>query len=164
MEGRFREDLFYRLNVLAIHLPPLRERKEDVPILFEHFLEKYSNKHGVPSPKITKAAVALLMNHRWPGNVRELENAMERAIILSDDEITPESLPPDVLAPRATFSGADDLTGDQHLSLKPRVRKLEEQLIRRALELSHANRKRAAKVLDISHRSLLYKMQEYGIK
>ena len=162
-EGKFRDDLFYRLNVLSIHLPPLRERKEDVPILIEHFLDKYANKHGVKRPDVNKAAIQLLIDHPWPGNVRELENVIERSIILSDGEITPESLPSQVLDPR-TSSDATDYRGENPFSLKHRVRLLEEELIRRALELSDANRTRAAKLLDISHRTLLYKMQEYNIK
>jgi two-component system response regulator AtoC len=163
-EGRFRDDLYYRLNVLAIHLPPLRERKEDIPLLIDHFLSKYSAKHGVPKPNITKTAVQLLIDHDWPGNVRELENVIERAIILSEGNITPEALPPQILEPKPPRRPEDELTGDNPLSLKHRVRRLEEMLIRRALELSDSNRTRAAKLLDISHRTLLYKMQEYGIK
>ncbi len=162
-EGRFRDDLFYRLNVLSIHLPPLRERREDIALLIAHFLEKQSGKHGIRKPEVNKAALRVLMDYPWPGNVRELENTIERAVILASDTITAEDLPPSLLAPSAAPSPADD--GSEHpLSLKQRVRSLEESLIRRALELSHSNRTRAAKLLDISHRTLLYKMQEYGIK
>ena len=164
-EGRFRDDLYYRLNVLAIHLPPLRERKEDVILLFNHFLEKFGKKHGVGRMSITKPAAKLLMDYHWPGNVRELENVIERAIILADGTITPENLPPNVLEPKLVVAAPDEaLNGENPLSLKHRVRSLEETLIRRALELSDSNRTRAAKLLDISHRTLLYKMQEYGIK
>jgi two-component system response regulator AtoC len=163
-EGHFRDDLYYRLNVLSIHLPPLRDRPEDVSLLVDHFLDKHSAKHTIRKPEVNKAAFRMLMDYRWPGNVRELENTIERAIILANDTITPEDLPPHMLAPAnpAREDPAND--GDNPLSLKQRVRNLEESLIRRALELSQANRTRAAKLLDISHRTLLYKMQEYGIK
>ena len=164
-EGRFRDDLYYRLNVLAIHLPPLRDRREDIPILLDHFLEKFCQKHGVGRLSITKPTTKLLMDYDWPGNVRELENVIERSIILADGVITPENLPSSVLEPRPLAdASAESLEGDNPLSLKHRVRILEEALIRRALELSDSNRTRAAKLLDISHRTLLYKMQEYGIK
>ncbi|MBI2962883.1 MAG: sigma-54-dependent Fis family transcriptional regulator [Deltaproteobacteria bacterium] len=164
-EGRFRDDLYYRLNVLSIHLPPLRERREDIALLIDHFLDKHSAKHGIGKPEIHKAALRALMDYHWPGNVRELENTLERAVILAAGTIGAEDLPPSLLAPPAGAPPAEDGDGlDDPLSLKQRVRSLEESLIRRALELSHSNRTRAAKLLDISHRTLLYKMQEYGIK
>ena len=163
-EGRFRDDLYYRLNVLSIHLPPLRDRPEDVSLLVDHFLEKQSVKHTIRKPEMSKAAFRMLMDYRWPGNVRELENTIERATILASDTITPEDLPPHLLAPASPAREDLGNDGDNPLSLKQRVRNLEESLIRRALELSQANRTRAAKLLDISHRTLLYKMQEYGIK
>jgi two-component system response regulator AtoC len=163
-EGRFRDDLYYRLNVLSIHLPPLRDRPEDISLLVDHFLEKHSSKHGIPKPDIAKTAFRMLLDYRWPGNVRELENTIERAVILTSQTITPEDLPRQLLATAATVNVEKAEEGDVPLSLKQRVRNLEEDLIRRALELSQSNRTRAAKLLDISHRTLLYKMQEYGIK
>jgi two-component system, NtrC family, response regulator AtoC len=163
-EGRFRDDLYYRLNVLSIHLPPLRERPEDMALLVDHFLEKHSGKHGIRKPEIGKAALRMLIDYRWPGNVRELENTIERAVILADDTVNPEDLPQNMLAPSSSPAIEETNDSENPLSLKQRVRGLEEALIRRALDLSHANRTRAAKLLDISHRTLLYKMQEYGIK
>ncbi|MGH7897221.1 MAG: helix-turn-helix domain-containing protein, partial [Candidatus Binatia bacterium] len=163
-EGRFRDDLYYRLNVLSIHLPPLRERPEDVPLLVDHFIAKQSAKHGIRNPSLNKPALRVLMDYRWPGNIRELENTIERAVILADGEITPEILPSPMLAPSPAPKTEEHAGGEQPLSLKQRVRVLEESLIRRALELSQSNRTRAAKLLDISHRTLLYKMQEYGIR
>jgi two-component system response regulator AtoC len=162
-EGRFREDLYYRLNVLSILLPPLRERREDIPILVDHFREKHAKKLGVGQTQITKPAVRLLLEYHWPGNIRELENVLERATVLCDGTIEPQHLPPPVLEPQLR---AGDVSGDGEnpLSMKLKVRKLEESLIRRALEISNANRTRAAKLLEISHRTLLYKMHEYGIK
>jgi two-component system response regulator AtoC len=106
----------------------------------------------------------MLLDYRWPGNVRELENTIERAVILASETITPDDLPRHLLAPGAATGAGETEQGENPLSLKQRVRNLEENLIRRALELSQSNRTRAAKLLDISHRTLLYKMQEYGIK
>jgi two-component system response regulator AtoC len=162
--GRFRDDLYYRLNVLAIHLPPLRDRKEDIPLLIEHFLAKHCAKLGLPPHKITKPAVRLLIEYAWPGNVRELENVIERAVVLSDGSISPAELPAQILAPDTRVRAGDLGNGDNPLSLKDRVRDLEENLIRRALEVAGANRTRAAKLLEVSHRTLLYKMHQYGIK
>ena len=163
-EGRFRDDLYYRLNVLSIHLPPLRDRAEDMSILVDHFLDKHSQKHGIRRPEVAKPTMRMLLDYRWPGNVRELENTIERAVILADETIDPEDLPQSMLAPSPAAAVDDGGDSDKPLSLKQRVRGLEETLIRRALDLSHSNRTRAAKLLDISHRTLLYKMQEYGIK
>ncbi len=163
-EGRFRDDLYYRLNVLSIHLPPLRERPEDMALLVDHFLEKHSDKHGIRKPEISKAALRTLMDYRWPGNVRELENTIERVVILAEDTVDPQDLPQDMLPPSSSPAIEERNNAENPLSLKRRVRGLEETLIRRALDLSHSNRTRAAKLLDISHRTLLYKMQEYGIR
>ena len=97
LESKFREDLFYRLNVLPLQLPPLRERKEDVPLLAEHFIQKYNQEHHLNIGGITEQALALLLEYAWPGNVREMENAIERAMILSQDsKIQPECLPPEI--------------------------------------------------------------------
>jgi two-component system, NtrC family, response regulator AtoC len=163
-EGRFRDDLYYRLNVLSISLPPLRERGEDIPLLIEHFLDKHSQRHGIRKPVISQPALRILMDYRWPGNVRELENTIERTMILAEETISPEDLPASLLATPAAPRPRDAEGDEGLLSMKQRVRSLEEGLIRRALERSKSNRTRAAKLLDISHRTLLYKMQEYGIK
>ena len=123
-----------------------------------------SAKHGIHKPSLNKAVMRMLLDYRWPGNVRELENTIERAVILANDTINPEDLPQQILEPPSAPRGEEASDADAPLALKLRVRTLEESLIRRALELSQANRTRAAKLLDISHRTLLYKMQEYGIK
>jgi two-component system, NtrC family, response regulator AtoC len=168
-EGRFRDDLYYRLNVLSLKLPPLRERGDDIPLLIERFLEKHSRTHGIQRPLISEPALRLLLSYRWPGNVRELENTIERAMILAEETITPEDLPANVaaataVAPPVVVPSREPEGDESRLSMKQRVRSLEESLIRRALEQSNSNRTRAAKLLDISHRTLLYKMQEYGIR
>ncbi len=167
-EGRFREDLFYRLNVLPIHLPPLRERPEDIPALSSHFLGKYKEKHGIKVGSVSPEAMKLLMDYTWPGNVRELENAIERSVLLSEGEnITVSALPPAVRGKVVSASPGTGLkTGisADNLSIKKASRAMEEELIKRALEKSHANRTHAAELLELSHRALLYKIKEYGIK
>ncbi len=167
-EGRFREDLFYRLNVLPIHLPPLRERPEDIPALSSHFLEKYKDRHRVKVGAVSPDAMKLLMDYTWPGNVRELENAIERSVLLSEGEnISVSALPPAVRGKMVTASPGTVLKSGisaDNLSIKKAARAMEEELIKRALEKSHANRTHAAELLELSHRALLYKIKEYGIK
>ena len=160
-EGRFREDLFYRLNVLPLHLPPLRGRKEDIPLLVEHFLQKYNAQHRLNIRGVTETALARLLEYPWPGNVRELENTMERAMILTQGErIESDSLPSEVLGERAPWKR--EIWGEE-LSIKKASRVMEEELIRRALKKTKGNRSQAARLLEISHPALLSKIREYGI-
>jgi two-component system response regulator AtoC len=162
-EGLFREDLFYRLNVVNLRLPALRERPEDVPALVDHFLAKHRRlRPEAPLRGISPEALELLRSHRWPGNVRELEHAIERAVVLADGPSIEESdLPDDVRAGPPPAAPAPRTGGD--LSVKRAFRALEEQLIRDALERTGGNRTRAAELLDLSYRALLYKVKEYGI-
>ncbi len=160
--GRFREDLYYRLNVINVHIPSLRERAGDIPLLCDFFIEKFAGQmdagkvHGV-SP----AAMKLLMLHPWPGNVRELENVIERAVILAEKNvILPENLP-EKLGGRKHDRRLDDILGT--LSIKEGRRMLEYRLISRALESTGGNKSRAAELLEISYPSLLSKIKEYGI-
>jgi two-component system response regulator AtoC len=157
--GRFREDLFYRLNVLPIHLPPLRDRREDIPLLAEHFVHRYSELMNRPISGVSPKAMAALTEHSWPGNVRELENVIERAVVLSDSEILGVDSLPDLMRGRAAncLSAVDP----DDLSIKRAMRAVETQLIRRALEKTHGNRTTAARLLDLSHRALLYKIKDY---
>lgn len=162
IEGRFRDDLFYRLNVVSIRIPPLRARKDDIPILVNHLIVKLQEKLNLPVHGIEKAALAHLLEHSWPGNVRELENCIERAMILTDGEkISLDSLPKTVrgTTPQISISPI----ADDELSIKVHTRALEETLIRRALEKTGGNRTHAAKLLEISHRTLLYKLKEYHL-
>ena len=159
--GRFREDLFYRLDVFRLRVPPLRERREDVPVLVDHFLAMFRETLGKPVRTIADDALDRLVAHDWPGNVRELENVMERAMILCDgDRITLPDLPDALAKPRRAApppaSGGD-------FSLRRARRRFESELITRALEATGGNRTRAARLLEISHRALLYKIKEYGI-
>ena len=161
--GLFREDLFYRLNVVAIRLPALRERTEDVPALVAHFLAKHRRlRPDAPVTGTTPEAMELLRAHRWPGNVRELEHAVERAVVLAEGPLVHEEDLPDEV--RFAARGAPDgpLPGGD-LSVKRNFRALEERLIRDALERTGGNRTRASELLDLSYRALLYKIKEYGI-
>jgi two-component system response regulator AtoC len=163
--GSFREDLFYRLNVFALHLPPLRERREDIPLLVEHFLARMNARMGLAVTGTSAEAQRVLVDHKWPGNVRELENSIERAIVLCEGEqIEVDALPERLrrVAPSATtpLPGAED---DGDLSIKRASRRSEEALIRRALQKTQGNRTRAAELLEISHRALLYKIKEYSV-
>ena len=161
-KGAFREDLFYRLNVLPIHLPPLRERLEDIPLLVEHFIAKYNASHGLACRAATPAAMKLLLAYPWPGNIRELENMVERAMILSEnDRIDADAIP----EPVAQFQkqGGKRFT-DDIFSIKVMSRIIEEQLIRKALKRTHGNKSQAAKLLELSYPALLGKIVEYGVE
>jgi two-component system response regulator AtoC len=159
--GRFREDLFYRLNVLPLHLPPLRERVEDVPALVEHFIGRNNLRLGLSIRGIAPDALKVLLDYPWPGNVRELENTVEHAMVLAETEVIEvDSLPSKIRESRDRIR-MTLLSGE--LSIKKTNRIIEEELIRRALKKTGGNRTNAAKILEISHRALLYKIKEYGI-
>jgi two-component system response regulator AtoC len=157
--GRFREDLFYRLNVLRVHVPPLRERREDVPLLVDHFLARFRDALGKPVRTVADDALERLVAYSWPGNVRELENVMERALILCrSDRVSLRELPSNVAHPETGAPAGGDL------SLRRARRAAEVEAIRAALRATGGNRTHAARVLEISHRALLYKLKEYGVR
>jgi two-component system, NtrC family, response regulator AtoC len=159
-EGKFRADLYYRINVVRIHLPALRERSEDIPELVRHFIERFNRRLAMRVTGATPAAMRALVEYPWPGNVRELENVVERAMVLTDGpQLGVEQLP--TLAAPATRS--DAATSPLDLSVKRRTEELERVLIKEALERTRGNRTRAAKLLDLSHRALLYKIRDYGL-
>jgi two-component system response regulator AtoC len=159
--GRFREDLFYRVNVVRLQLPPLRERREDIPDLVRHFIATFNARLGLAITGVTPAAMRWLMDHAWPGNVRELENVVERAMVLADGvQIDVTQLPASVREPGSSVAAGDDLD----LSVKRRTEALERTLIERALRQTGGNRTHAARLLDLSHRALLYKIKEYGLE
>ena len=161
-EGRFREDLFYRLNVLQVNVPPLRDRKEDIVLLVEHFIERTNGRLGTSIRGIEAAATKVLLDYRWPGNVRELENVIERAVVLADgDRIRVDDLPERLREP---VDPIQTMLDSGELSIKKTARFMEETLIRRALDKTGGNRTAAAKLLEISHRALLYKIKDYGLK
>jgi len=163
IDGRFRDDLYYRLNVVAVRIPPLRERREDIPVIVEHFLKKNQEKLGLSVTGLSKEAMTAVLEHDWPGNVRELENCIERAMILTDEnEITLESLP-NALRKSTVSDNPYALIPPDELSIKVHTRAVEKNLISRALEATGGNRTHAAKLLEISHRTLLYKLKDYKI-
>jgi transcriptional regulator with PAS, ATPase and Fis domain len=163
-EGAFREDLYYRLNVVKIDLPPLRERREDIPLLAEHFVRQYSRKEEPPK-QISPPTMDALLNYRWPGNIRELENAMERACVTTmSSVIQPDNLPAEVMgkeAPSLPYSIDLDQPLTQLLNLI--AADVEEQYIRKALEKSQGNVGRCAKICGLSRRSMSAKIAEYNI-
>jgi two-component system response regulator AtoC len=159
--GRFREDLFYRLNVLHIHTPPLRERRDDIPLLIDHFLARNNARLGTRIRGLDTEARRLLYEYAWPGNVRELENTIERAMVLSEgDQIVAADLSERI---REARDPVQLQLASGELSVKKTMRVIEEILIRRALQKTKGNRTRAAEVLEISHRALLYKIKDYQI-
>ncbi len=173
-EGRFREDLFYRLNVITIHVPPLRERKEDILPLVQHFIRKFNaeNNRNI-STDLDPEVLRALEEYPWPGNVRELENVIERAVIIArGDRLTLECLPDEILDPRAAVDflhrvKTEDLTRDipiaQGISFYDEVAKFEISLIRRALEITGGNQSRAARLLGMNTTTLNSKIKAYNI-
>ncbi|MFH1596598.1 MAG: sigma-54 dependent transcriptional regulator [Pseudomonadota bacterium] len=162
--GRFREDLFYRLNVVHLHIPPLRQRQEDTPLLATHFIQKYVAENVRGKTRVTPEALKLLVQYAWPGNVRELENVVERAVILCHNNlITPNDLPAE-LAPAAPDSRLDiDRFIPLHTPLPEALDHIEEQMIRRALEQSGHVQVRAAELLGITKSLLQYKLKKYHL-
>jgi two-component system response regulator AtoC len=159
--GRFREDLFYRIHVLQLHVPPLRERKEDIPILVDHFLAKNNARLGLAIRGLTAEAHAVLLDYAWPGNVRELENTIERAMVLCEsDVIGAVDLPERI---RESLDPVQVQLATGEISIKKTVAAVEQILIKRALARTKGNRTRAAQLLEISHRALLYKLKDYGL-
>jgi len=160
-EGRFDQKLHERLDCMAIHLPALRERRKDIPLLVDQFLAHFQNALGKHVGPVSSEALERLCDYPWPGNVRELQNAIERAVILAgSDGITLAHLPQTIVEDyRAQFSDCGE-----NFALKPARQLFEAQLIRRALESADGNRTRAASLLAISHRNLLYKLKAYKIR
>ncbi|MCB9604920.1 MAG: sigma-54-dependent Fis family transcriptional regulator, partial [Sandaracinus sp.] len=160
-EGRFREDLFYRLDVLRIEVPPLRERRDDVPLLVARFLERLHERLGTRTRRVSAAAMERLLGYDWPGNVRELENVIERAVVLAEgEEIQESDLPERLNAPN---DPAKVFLASGDLSIKRMQSFMERELIARALQKTGGNKTAAAKLLEISHRALLYKVKDYGL-
>ena len=159
-DGAFREDLFYRLSVVPLQLPPLRERKEDIPELIENLFRKAKERHGMPHARLAPAVMQHLIAYRWPGNVRELENLLERLLVLSSGDTIGEADLPDELLARSPDAASHWLElPDKGLSLEG----VERELIVRALERFNGNQTHAAKYLDISRRTLIYRMEKFGL-
>ncbi|HYS27017.1 MAG TPA: sigma 54-interacting transcriptional regulator [Vicinamibacterales bacterium] len=156
-DGTFREDLYYRLNVFTIFVPPLRDRKADMLLLADHFLEKFSREHGKVIKRISTPAIDMLMSYHWPGNVRELENALERSVLVCDAQVIHgHHLPPSL----QTAEGSGTIT---RVSLKDAVEGFERDLIQDALKTTRGNRAKAARLLDTTERILNYKVRNLGV-
>ena len=160
-EGSFREDLYYRLNVLSLEIPPLRERRSDIPVLIDYFLKKHT-RDSKREIKIDKAAKKLLENYSYPGNVRQLESALERAILLCEDNtITKEDLPPEM------SQGSKPASADELFKLPPEgvnFEDVEKSLIQQAMDRTDNNITKSAKLLGLTFRTLQYRLEKYGIK
>lgn len=168
-EGRFREDLYWRLHVVAVDLPPLRERPGDLHLLVEHFLRRFCEEYGKPTIRIHPEALAALANYEWPGNIRQLENALERAILMTDGKVLlPRHLGAEI---GGNASGASEawelLAGLENLTQLPPLKKAlegpERAILLRALELCSGNRKQTAEMLEIDRSTLFNKMRKYGL-
>jgi DNA-binding NtrC family response regulator len=156
-QGRFREDLYYRLRVVTIHIPPLRERKEDVPLLIRHFVEELARENGKPSLSIDREAVEVLARQDWPGNVRHLRNTVESLVVLAKaDRITLDDLPPEI---RGSSPQESVIVVPRSIPLK----EVERKVILETLKDQKGNRTRTAEVLGIGRRTLIRKLQEYGV-
>jgi DNA-binding NtrC family response regulator len=158
-KGTFRDDLFYRLNVVPIHLPPLRERREDIPLLIEHFIATFSTEYKVEPKKVAPEALEKLVSYPWPGNIRELQNVIERMFALSrSKEITLTDLP-------GSIAGFEEKPVNfQELAELPTLEAMEKSLIAAALRKSHGNKNEAARILAIERQRLYRKIEKYGLE
>lgn len=160
-QGAFREDLYYRLNVITVHVSPLRERSSDIPLLVAHFMQKYNDACGLHIEGITPGAIKMLMRYHWPGNVRELENVIERSMVMTDNATLNEHDLPQYIR---KYGSEEENDISPEYSIKKMEKIMEEKLIRKALERTRGNKSRAAKILEISYPALLSKISEYGIR
>jgi len=164
-EGKFRKDLYYRLNVIPLHVPPLRERVEDVPLLARHFIKIHAAKMGVPPRDLDPEAEATLCQYDWPGNVRELGNVIERALALSRSErIAAEDLPPNVRQGAGLTAPEPVALPPEGIDLEAVLANLEVSILKQALARSHYSQKRAAQLLGLTPRSLRYRLQKHGLE
>ncbi len=165
-EGNFREDLYYRLNVIRIRLPPLREREEDIPLLMDHFLKKFAAEQAKNIKKVSSLVMRVLCNYHYPGNIRELENIIERCVTLEQsDQLMAENLPPKLIEGAHVTSGplGDSDIPHDGIDLNRTLENVERDLINRALGITAGNRSRAARLLGISFRSLRYRLVKLGM-
>lgn len=159
-DGSFREDLYYRLSVVTLRVPALRDRRDDVPLLVEHFLDKSTRRYSLPLRRVEPGAMELLVNYNWPGNVRELENVIESVVVLSTKEqITPGDLPETIRQQERRISKIHLDIPEDGISLED----VEKELIRKALEKSGWNQSKAARFLNITRKTLIYWMEKYGL-
>ena len=159
-DAQFREDLFYRLSVVTITLPPLRERKEDIPLLVEHFLKKHCSRYQIPFVSVSDEAFEVLAQHNWPGNVRELENVIEHLVVLGKgDVIKPEHLPTEIRQTKSRIGSISLKLPEEGISLE----EVEKEILLQALEKHHWHQTKAAQYLNISRKTLMYRMEKYDL-
>jgi two-component system response regulator AtoC len=171
--GRFREELYYRINGVHLRLPPLRDRKDDIPALLEFFFKKYSSLFERSEPHISESTMDLLLRHSWPGNIRELENVARKIVALGDEKLAihdlaaengsrvPDPLPEAAVAPQAAYTHVPGRSLKEAARAASRL--AERAMILNQLERTHWNRKRAARELQISYKALLYKLKQLGL-
>jgi DNA-binding NtrC family response regulator len=165
-EGKFREDLFYRLSVIPIQIPPLRERKEDIPLLVEHFVQRYNTQFRKKVEQVSQDGMKLMMSYSWPGNIRELKNAIERAMILADkDRIDVPHLPIRIADPcTASMPRASGTALVRLPSEGAGLEDIEKNLLEQALQHAHGNKTRASRLLKISRDTLRYKVKKHHLE
>lgn len=162
--GRFRADLYYRINGVCLRLPPLRERREDIPLLVEFFLTKHAATFGRPRPLLTPKTVRILMDHSWPGNIRELENVVKKIVALGDEQRAVTELEATPVELERVEAAAAPAAFSLKAAARAASRVAEREMILKALEHTRWNRKRAAQELQISYKSLLYKLKQIGFE
>jgi transcriptional regulator with PAS, ATPase and Fis domain len=160
-DGHFREDLFYRLNVIPVQVPPLRDRKEDIPLLVAHFIDKFRGESNAPAVTVSQAAMRRLMAFRWPGNVRQLENAIERAVAFAGGraQLDDSDLPAEVQEAEEPALSATLALPDEGLNLDEFIARIERELIQRSLERTGGNKGQAAKLLNVKRTTLVEKIK-----
>ena len=159
-DGHFREDLYYRLSVVTIELPPLRERRDDIPLLAQHFLKEFSTRYGIPGLAISDDAMEKLMQHNWPGNIRELQNVIERVSVLAkDNTIRADQLPPDIRRSESRIANVNLKLPEEGIDLE----EIEKEILLQALEKYGWNQTQAAKYLNISRKTLIYRMEKFSL-
>jgi two-component system response regulator PilR (NtrC family) len=165
-EGYFREDLYYRLNVISIEIPPLRDRISDLPLLIQHFLDQYTEQFSRAPMRLSNEAALLLSSYQWPGNVREVENVIQRCVALSrSDDVGTDTLPPEIRASGESEGSALTLSvGPNGADLEKLVEHYERTLLESALSRADGVKTEAARLLGISFRSLRYRLQKIGIE
>ena len=163
-DGTFREDLFYRLNVLPVQLPPLRDRRDDIPLLVQHFLQRLAADNGRGAMTVSQDAMRRLMAYRWPGNVRQLENVVERAMAFSQgrSHIDVQDLPPEIQNQTGIVEGADTWLPEDGIDFESYIERIERSLIQRSLERTRGNKRQAARLLNLKRTTLIEKLKRLG--
>jgi len=163
-DGNFREDLYYRLNVVRVMLPPLRDRREDIPMLAQHFVQQSCESNNVPLKRLSQEALRTLMSYHWPGNIRQLQNAIEHGVALSPtDEIVPSVLPEELQAPAGLNAVPMPPTPDEGINFASTMTQVERQLILRYLAKAGGNKRQAARLLNLSRTTLIDKLHRLGV-